>query len=174
MALNLEKETNRVGPKINTNKIKALSIADHCTFTICIKGHRISSFEQYIYLGSDGKLCFLWRIISAKPTFALLSKIWKYSTVNTEIKLRLFRGICREYIESDHHCYSEVPSYHQPMFASIHRGVGIPTKLIRLSRLKCHNLTLNNFVNNSSFLSNFADLSPILYPVPNFVLLGWT
>lgn len=62
MAMDLENEASRVGLKLNTHKMEALSLRGLST---CINGERTISVDQFIYLenviSADGALFQIWK-----------------------------------------------------------------------------------------------------------------
>lgn len=52
----LEKEANSLGLKVNTNKSKILSIADHLNFLVCINGRAAN--HEYMIVSVDGDIQF--------------------------------------------------------------------------------------------------------------------
>lgn len=89
MAFDLEKEANRVGLKINTNKIRTFNLSGHRTFPICINQQNIEQVEQFQYLEIDfspdcGTESDVARPISSARSF--------FATFNTNINLWLFHA----------------------------------------------------------------------------------
>lgn len=83
IALGVERQATRDGLKINTVKIKDLSLTGRSIFPIGTNGQNVEGVNQFVYLGSvdsaDGSIDFdiIRRSNSVRLTFVVFSKIWQ-------------------------------------------------------------------------------------------------
>ena len=96
---NLEETAAKVSLRINAEKTKAMQINCQNDLNLQLDGHSIEEVKHFIYLGSmiaaDGnsESDINCRIGKASSVFQRLQCIWKRNTINTSLKMQLFKSI---------------------------------------------------------------------------------
>ena len=96
---NLEETAAKVSLRINAKQTNAMQINCQTDMNLQLDGHSIEEVKHFIYLGSmiaaDGnsESDINCRIGKASSVFQRLQCIWKRNTINTSLKMQLFKSI---------------------------------------------------------------------------------
>ena len=94
----IEKESAKVGLKINVKKFKDMHIVMNNKQPLCIHNETIERVTQFTYLGSiidntgGTEADVMARLRTAQTAFSALNKIWQSSAYSMQTKLHIFNS----------------------------------------------------------------------------------